>query len=212
MRAGLPINPIRHPMESDGRCRFIHARRGTNAHSPEMPRRIRGYRRRYSAAKVYASIFAALVVLTIVVELAVHAVRTDPRDSRAIAERELQLNTLQPGERVLTNRRLLYLGLEPRELLAAPDLPPTFEERDFPIDTLVQLSAGRTWFGIAKAVVVHTPTATLRLGVPSEAWPSAMGLISTMGVRHQRAVASSAEQHAFLARVDAERRAVEAAR
>src|SRR6185437_1926879 len=117
MRAGLPINPIRHPMESDGRCRFIHARRGTNAHAPEMPRRIRGYRRRYSAAKVYASIFAALVVLTIVV---------------AIAERELQLNTLQPGERVLrmvsvfkrpainyfratrgllvlTNRRLLYL-------------------------------------------------------------------------------------------------------
>jgi LysM domain-containing protein len=200
-----------------------------------MPRRTRGYRRRHSTAKVYASIFAALVVLTILVELAVHAVRTDPRDSRAIAERELQLNTLQPGEHVLrmvsvfkrpainyfratrgllvlTNRRLLYLGLEPRDLLAAPDLPPTFEEHDFPIDTLVQLTAGRTWFGIAKAVVVHTPTETLRLGVPSEAWPSATGLISTMGVRHQRAVASSAEQHAFLAKVDAERRAVEAAR
>ena len=78
--------------------------------------------------------------------------------ARTIAERELQLNTLQPGERVLrmvsvfkrpaisyfratrgllvlTNQRLLYLGLEPRDLLAAPDLPPTFEERDFPVDT-----------------------------------------------------------------------------
>lgn len=205
------------------------------ANFPEMPRRTRGYRRRNSLAKVYASTFAALVVLTILVELAVHAVRTDPRDSHAIAERELQLNTLQPGEHVLrtvsvfkrpainyfratrgllvlTNRRLLYLGLEPRDLLAAPDLPPTFEERDFPIDTLVQLTAGRTWFGIAKAVVVRTPTETLRLGVPSESWPSATGLISTMGVRHQRAVASSAEQRAFLARVDAEHRAVESAR
>ena len=91
--------------------------------------------------------------------------RTDPRDSRAIAEREFQVNSIQPGERVhrqvsvfkrpaidyfratrgllvLTDRRLLYLGLEPRDLLAAPDLPPTFEERDFPLDTSVRVTSG----------------------------------------------------------------------
>lgn len=179
--------------------------------------------------------FAALVALAIVVQLVVHMVRTDPRDSRAIAERELRLNTLQPGERVLrmvsvfkrpaidyfratrgllvlTNQRLLYLGLEPRDLLAAPDLPPTFEQRDFPIDTLVHVSTGRTFFGIAKAIVISTPTETLKLGVPSAAWPQADLIIVGMGVRHDRAVAQSAQQRAMLAKAEAQRREAEAAR
>src|SRR4029077_8025548 len=104
----------------------------------------------------YALIFGAVLVIAVIAQLIVHSARTDPRDTRTIAERELELNTLQPGERVvrsvsvfkrpainyfratrgllvLTNRRLLYLGLEPRDLLAAPDLPPTFEERSFAI-------------------------------------------------------------------------------
>ncbi len=186
-------------------------------------------------AKLYAVAFIALVLLTILGEIAVHAARTDPRDSRAIAERELRLNTLQPNERVLTlvsvfqrpaisyfratrgllvltNQRLLYLGLEPRDLLAAADLPPTFTQRDFPVDTLVQVTAGRTFFGVAKALVIRTPNETLRLGVPSAAWPAANQLISTMEVRHQRVVASSARQRVYLAKTDAERRAAEAAR
>jgi hypothetical protein len=179
--------------------------------------------------------FAALIALAIVAQLVVHMIRTDPRDSRAIAERELRLNTLQPGERVLrmvsvfkrpaidyfratrgllvlTNQRLLYLGLEPRDLLAAPDLPPTFEQRDFPIDTLVHVSTGRTFFGIAKAIVISTPTETLKLGVPSAAWPQANLIVMGMSVRHDRAVALSAQQRAMLARAEAQRRAAEAAR
>jgi hypothetical protein len=173
--------------------------------------------------------------LAIIAQLVVHMIRTDPRDSRAIAERELRLNTLQPGERVLrmvsvfkrpaidyfratrgllvlTNQRLLYLGLEPRDLLAAPDLPPTFEQRDFPIDTLVHVSTGRTFFGIAKAIVISTPTETLKLGVPSAAWPQANLIVMGMSVRHDRAVALSAQQRAMLARAEAQRRAAEAAR
>ena len=141
--------------------------------------------------------------------------RTDPRDARAIAERELELNTLQPGEHVyrmvsvfkrpaisyfratrgilvLTNKRLLYLGLEPRDLLAAPDLPPTFEERDFPIDTMVNVSAGRTFFGLAKAIVIETPNEKLRLGVPSGAWPKADIMIVAMDVRRDKAIVASA--------------------
>jgi hypothetical protein len=179
--------------------------------------------------------FAALIALAIVAQLVVHMIRTDPRDSRAIAERELRLNTLQPGERVLrmvsvfkrpaidyfratrgllvlTNQRLLYLGLEPRDLLAAPDLPPTFEQRDFPIDTLVHVTTGRTFFGIAKAIVISTPTETLKLGVPSAAWPQANLIVMGMSVRHDRAVALSAQQRAMLARAEAQRRAAEAAR
>jgi hypothetical protein len=184
---------------------------------------------------VYAIILAGLACIAIVAQVAVHAARTDPRDTRAIAERELQLNTLQPGEHVfrmvsvfkrpaidyfratrgllvLTNRRLLYLGLEPRDLLAAPDLPPTFEQRDFPIDTLVHVSAGRTFFGIAKAIVIRTPTETLRLGVPSDAWPHADLMIVAMNVRHTRAVATSAQQRRLLDKAEDERRASEALR
>jgi hypothetical protein len=184
---------------------------------------------------MYTLVFVALVAVAIVVQLIVHMARTDPRDSRAIAERELRLNTLQPGERVfrmvsvfkrpaidyfratrgllvLTDKRLLYLGLEPRDLLAAPDLPPTFEERDFPLDTLVHVSSGRTFFGIAKAVVITTPNEQLKLGVPSAAWPQADLIVVGMKVRHDRAVAQRAQQRALLAKAEAQRREAEAAR
>src|SRR5881628_1751079 len=144
--------------------------------SPARPRR-RKPKRRMSPMTRYSIIIAVLVVAAIIIQFLVHMTRTDPRDSRAIAERELQVNSLQPGEHVLrqvsvfkrpaidylratrgllvlTDRRLLYLGLEPRDLLAAPDLPPTFEERSFALDTLLHVTAGRTFFGFAKAVVI----------------------------------------------------------
>jgi hypothetical protein len=186
-------------------------------------------------AAMYTLVFVALVAVAIIVQLIVHMARTDPRDSRAIAERELRLNTLQPGERVfrmvsvfkrpaidyfratrgllvLTDKRLLYLGLEPRDLLAAPDLPPTFEERDFPLDTLVHVSSGRTFFGIAKAVVITTPNEQLKLGVPSAAWPQADLIVVGMAVRHDRAVQQRAQQRALLAKAETQQREAEAAR
>lgn len=210
-----------------------------NLDAPSPEPRPRGprikHRRRMPSAARYTLAFVALVVLTILVQIGVHMVRTDPRDARAITERELRVNTLEPGEHVvrmvsvfkrpaidyfratrgllvLTNKRLLYLGLEPRDLLAAPDLPPTFEERDFPLDTLVHVSSGRTFFGLAKAIVIKTPTEALRLGVPSGVWPKANLMIVAMQVRHDKALAQSAQQRAFLAKAEAERRAAEAER
>jgi hypothetical protein len=198
------------------------------------PPRIRK-RKRIPAATLYVIVLAVLIAVAILVQFGVHMARTDPRDSRAIAERELQLNTLQTGEHiirmvsvfkrpaisyfratrgllVLTDRRLLYLGLEPRDLLAAPDLPPTFEERDFPLDTTVRVSGGRTFFGLAKAVVIRTPNETLRLGVPSDVWPSANVLVIAMTVRRQRAVLASAKQKEYLDKAEEQRVAAEAAR
>jgi hypothetical protein len=192
-------------------------------------------KRRMQPASKYTLIFIGLVIVAVLVQFIVHTARTDPRDSRAIAERELKVNTLQPGEQVyrmvsvfqrpaidyfratrgllvLTNRRLLYLGLEPRDLLAAPDLPPTFEERDFPIDTLVRVSSGRTFFGAAKAIVITTPNGSLKLGVPSSAWPQANVMIVAMNVRRDKAIALSAQQRQFLAKAEAQHRAAEAAR
>lgn len=181
----------------------------------------------------YALAFAVLVVLAIAAQFVVHMARTNPRDSRTIAERELRVNTLTPDERVfrevsvfqrpaidyfrathgllvLTNKRLLYLGLQPRDLLAAPDMPPTFVERDFPIDTLVQLSSGRTFFGLAHAIVIRTPNTKLKLGVPSDAWPHAKLMIIAMDVRHDRAVAEGVRQRKLRAQAEAARRTAEA--
>jgi hypothetical protein len=183
----------------------------------------------------YSLIVGAFVAVAIVVQFVVHMARTDPRDTRAIAERELQLNTLEQGEHVirsvsvfkrpainyfratrgllvLTNKRLLYLGLEPRDLLAAPDLPPTFEQREFPVDASLQVSSGRTFFGIAKAVVIKTPNETLRLGVPADAWPRADLMIVSMGVRHERALALDKQFRQELAEAEKQRQAVEASR
>lgn len=180
----------------------------------------------------YAIAFAILIVLATLAQFAVHMARTNPRDARTIAERELRVNTLAPDERVyrsvsvfqrpaidyfratrgllvLTNRRLLYLGLQPRDLLAAPDMPPTFVERDFPIDTLVQLTQGRTFFGLAHAIVIRTPNSKLKLGVPADAWPKAKLMVIAMDVRHDRAVAEGVRQRKLRAQAEAERRAAE---
>ncbi len=202
---------------------------------PQRPGRIRRRKRRLQPGARYSLLFAAVIGLVVLAQFLVHMARTDPRDTRAIAERELQLNTLQPGEHVirmvsvfrrpainyfratrgllvLTNQRLLYLGLEPRDLLAAPDLPPTFEQRDFPIDTMVRLRAGRTFFGAAKAIVILTPNERLDLGVPSGAWPKADLMIIGMNVRRDKALVASVVQQELLDKAEAQRKAAEVAR
>jgi len=180
----------------------------------------------------YTVIFFGLVVAIVAGEMIVHAIRTDPRDSRAIVERELTLNTLQPGERVvrelpvfqrpaldyfratrgllvLTNKRLLYLGVEPRDLLAAADVPPTFVERDFPIDTMVHVSGGHTFLWITRAVRIRTPNETLKLGVPSSASSTADVLLASMETRHKTAVVESATARKLQEQTIAARKAAE---
>lgn len=207
---------------------------GENEAKPRPRPRIKR-KRRLSGGVRFALVFAVLVLIAIIVQFAVHMARTDPRDMRAIAERELQLNTLEPGERVirsvsvfkrpainyfratrgllvLTNKRMLYLGLEPRDLLAAPDLPPTFEQRDFALDANLKVSAGRTFFGIAKAIVIETPNETLRLGVPSGAWPRADLMVVSMSVRRGKALAVTTQQRQMRAEAEAQREYIEASR
>ena len=161
---------------------------------------LRKRRRRTSPALWYAFVAFVAVLAAVLIQFAVHTYRTDPRDTRAILERELRVNTLQPRERVrnavsvfqrpaidyfratrgllvLTDRRLLFLGLQPRDLLASSEGPPTFVQRDYPLDTLVRVAPGRTFFLIAKALVVATPNEHQDFGVPSIAWPQADSLL-----------------------------------
>ena len=154
--------------------------------------RLKRRRRRMRPAMRYTVIGTAIVIVGLLVQFAIHTYRTEPRNTSAIAERELRLNTLADGERVirmvavfqrpwidyfratrgllvLTDRRLLFLGLEPRDLLGSGDSPPTFTEHDFQVDTVVELRPGRTFFGIAKALIIDTPEGSYRYGVPSQA-------------------------------------------
>ena len=177
----------------------------------------------------YGALGAGIILLGLFIQFAIHTYRTEPRDSRVIAERELQLNTLAEGERVIravsvfqrpwldyfratrgllvvTNRRALFLGLQPRDLLASGESPPTFEERDFPIDTLVTFRSGRTFFGIAKAIIVETPEGSFDFGVPSESWGKANLLLHSIEARHQRLYAEGARQKKLRDALDAQRR------
>lgn len=180
-----------------------------------------------NAATKYALLFLVLAVLAIGGQLVLHAMNTEPRDSRVIADRELQVNVLAPDEHLitaisvvrrapidyfratrgvlaLTDKRMVFLGLRPRDLLGSSDAPPTFDEREFPLDTLVAVEAGRALAGLSKGVVVRTPTETMRLGVPSNAWPEAQKLVTTMTNRLAGAHASGAEQQSLEKVADAE--------
>ena len=179
--------------------------------------RLKRRRRRMRPVLRYTTVGGAIVVLGLLAQFAVHTYRTEPRNTNAIAARELRLNTLAEGERiirtvpvfqrpwvdyfratrgllVLTDRRLLFLGLEPRDLLGTGDSPPTFTEHDFPVDTVVHLHPGRTFFGIAKAVVVDTPDGSYRFGVPSQAWGKASLLLHSIAARHERLMAIGERQ------------------
>src|SRR5215467_6516757 len=206
-------------------------------HTPHAHQRPRGSgaHRRPSRAARYTTRALILLTAIAIVALVVRADRANPRDANAIADRELRINTLQPGEQVhrvvpvfkrpaisyfratrgllaLTDRRLVYLGVEPREILAAPDLPPTFEQREFPLDTSVHVSSGRTMFGLAKAIVITTPKDQIRLGVPSSASPQANLLVAAMATRRDRAVAQAAVRGSEMREIEKARQAVETQR
>ena len=68
-----------------------------------MPRRNRRRRRRgaYPIWLKYLSWCVGLAALVTTAQIVVHTVRSDPRDSRVYAERELRLSVLRPNEKVL---------------------------------------------------------------------------------------------------------------
>lgn len=167
-----------------------------------LPRRNRRRRRRsaYPVWLKYVGWCLGVAALITTVQIAYHAVRSDPRDSRVFAERELRLSALKPNERVLAQvsvwqrpaidyfrptrgllvltdapgdsanpigGRLIYLGLQPRDPLSPQDAPPTFDERDWPVDTLVAATATRTLMYLSPAIRIGTSKEKLTLGIPS---------------------------------------------
>ncbi len=203
--------------------------------APAWKRTGRRSRRRRAAMSPYtwyAIAGVGVLILVFSIHFIYSTATSDPPVPRQMAARELRLNTLARGERVLhqvpvfqrpavdylratrgllvlTDRRLLFLGVEPPDLAAAPDEPPTFTERDFPLDTIVHVTAGRTFFGFARAVVIATPQQTFRLGVPSRVWPAADRLLTAIAARTAKERARAERQNALTANVDAAIRATE---
>lgn len=207
--------------------------------APQFPGRSTAHRRSSTGLRPrrrtparYAAIIAIILLAGTALAFGVHLVRTDPRDARQITERELRLNTLHPSEHVvakvsvfqrpaidyyratrgllvLTDQRLLYLGLQPRDLLSGGEGPPTFVERDFSIDTLVQLSPKRTFFFLANGVRIATPRGRFVVGVPSGSWDEAQVLMDSLGVRHKALYAEGARQATQRAAAESERQAAE---
>ena len=189
--------------------------------------------KRMSPAARYAAVLFGVAVLVIVVQLVLHSMRTEPRDSRMIADRELEVNVVEPGERIeqvvsvvrrlpvdyfratrgilaLTSKRIVFLGLRPRDMLAPSDAPPSFEQQDFPLDTAVSVKTGRVMGWLSKGVILETPDETIRLAVPGTAWPDAQKLVARMTTTRDAALATAKRQEELRKVADAEwKRAVE---
>jgi len=186
-------------------------------HPPAIRPQSRSRFKRMSPAAKYAAVLLSVAMLLIIVQLVLHSMRTEPRDSRMIADRELAVNVVEPGEQIqqvvsvvrrmpvdyfratrgilaLTNKRVVFLGLRPRDMLAPSDAPPSFEQQDFPLDTAVSVKTGRVMAWLTKGIIVDTPNETIRLAVPSAAWPDAQKLASRMTSSRDAALATAKKQ------------------
>lgn len=181
---------------------------GQDSAPPQRPL-LRRVHRHVPKGVWYALGALGLAVLVVLVQLALYMRRAEPRDARAIVQRELAANVLLPGEQVvrtvpvfrrspadyfratrgllvLTDRRLVYLGAPPRDITGASDAPPTFDQREFRIDTLTALEPSFAVLGLSRALVVDTPEGALKLTVQSGAWPSAQMLRTAWDARHEK--------------------------
>lgn len=172
----------------------------------------------------------AIVVLLIGGGSAVHMYRTQPRPARTLLERELHGGLLAQGESVqktvtvfrrrpsdyfratrgilaLTNRRLVYVGLAPRDVLGPEETLPVFESRDFPIDTMLIVSPSRTLLGAARALVLARHDERSTFGVRDDEWQDARSIMSSIAARQTVQRGEAAIQRRDRERADSIQRA-----
>jgi hypothetical protein len=185
-----------------------------------MPRRNRRRRRRGHTPiwLRYGLTLIVLAVLVTVLQVGVHAVRSDPRDATVYAQRELALSVLKPNERIIKTvtvwqrpaidyfratrgilavtdapgdsakpigGRIVYLGLQPRDPLSPPDAPPTFDEREWPVDTLVSIAPKRAFFWLSSGLSVSAPRESpVTLGVPGDQADAARAVQAVVAAKY----------------------------
>jgi hypothetical protein len=102
------------------------------------------------------------------------------------ATRGILVLTDAPGDSVRPfGGRLIYLGLQPRDPLSPPDAPPTFDEREWPVDTSVVVQPTRTFLLLARALKITAPReASLTLAVSTATQGSVDSLRKALKVRY----------------------------
>ena len=103
------------------------------------------------------------------------------------ATRGILVLTDAPGDSLKPDGgRLLYLGLQPRDPMSPPDAPPTFDVREWPVDTLVEVTPGRTFFLLAKALRITAPgEQRVTLGMGGAAAKDASALRAQLDRKHR---------------------------
>ena len=172
-------------------------------------RLLRRTKRRARSALWYVVGIVAVVLLIVIAQVALYVRRAEPRDSRAILDRELRMNTLRPGEQVvrsvrvfrrngteyfrrtrgmlvLTDQRLIYLGVPPRDVTGSSDAPAIFDQREFPIDTLVSIKGSFAILGLSRALKIDGPDGDVTLGVASGGGPGARLMRQAWDARHRK--------------------------
>ena len=156
-----------------------------------------------------------LAVVLILAGIAVHVYRTEPRPARALVERELRGGLLASDEQLeriatvfqrrpsdylratrgiiaLTDKRIIYVGIAPRDVLGPNEAAPAFESRDFAIDTGTAVVAGHAMLGAFHAVVFRHGDDRSAFGVSDADWDDAKAIIAGVHARQaiQRAEAA----------------------
>jgi len=185
-------------------------------------------RRRPFATALRVSLWGILTIgLTLGLALTLYFHRGDAEGSARIANREMEF-VLDPGETVeqrapvrerhwwhffrvthgilaATDRRLIYVGVPPADILGPSDEPQIIEQDAFPFGP-VAVTRGRVFLGTLSGVRLHDPTHERTFGVA----PGDRGrLDAVIGVlaRRQFAIHEAAEQDRLtrLAEIEAER-------
>jgi hypothetical protein len=102
------------------------------------------------------------------------------------ATRGILVLTAAPGDSLRPfGGRLIYLGLQPRDPLSPPDAPPTFDEREWPVDTSVVVAPTRTFMLLARALKISAPTeASLTVAVSGATQSSVDSLLAQLKWRY----------------------------
>jgi len=171
-------------------------------------------RRRWRVAlRVSAwSVGFALLLATVGVLLFIH--RGDAEGSARIANREVEL-MLERGESIdwrapvmarhwwdyfrvthgvlaATNRRLLYVGVPPEELLPREPEPQLLEESSFPYDRPIDVWRGAVFLGTVRGVVIRAPAQMRTFGVVASE-RSRLDSVLVLMARRQTAIRDSVE-------------------
>ena len=156
-----------------------------------------------------------VVIALLLVGLVVHVYRTEPRPARALVERELRGGLLASDEKLeriatvfqrrpsdylratrgiiaLTDKRIVYVGIAPREILGPNEAAPAFESHDFALDTATTVAEGHAMLGAFHAIVFRQDGDRSAFGVSDRDWPDAKAIIAGIHARQavQRAEAA----------------------